>query len=63
MGAVFFENAGGRELAEAVADHVFGYEHRVENLAVFDLVSLALTIFSIRWPSTNGPFLIERPMS
>src|SRR6266487_6989452 len=31
-------------------------------IGVLDLVSLALTIFSIKWPSTNGPFLIERPM-
>src|SRR6266568_1392442 len=32
-------------------------------IGVLDLVSLALTIFSIKWPSTNGPFLIERPIS
>src|SRR5262245_24084620 len=27
-----------------------------------DLVSLAFWIFSSRWNSTNGPFLIERPI-
>src|SRR5437016_13326633 len=32
-------------------------------IGVLDLVSLALTILSIKWPSTNGPFLIERPIS
>src|SRR5213594_2940934 len=31
-------------------------------IGCLDLVSLAFTIFSIRWPSTNGPFLIERPI-
>src|SRR2546423_13383848 len=31
-------------------------------IGVLDLVSLALTILSIKWPSTNGPFLIERPI-
>src|SRR5438876_6987545 len=31
-------------------------------IGVLDLVSLALTIFSCKWPSTNGPFLIERPI-
>src|SRR5437762_11639947 len=32
-------------------------------IGVLDLVSLAFTIFSRRWPSTNGPFLIERPIN
>src|SRR5260221_2746976 len=31
-------------------------------IGVLDLVSFALMIFSIRWPSTNGPFLIDRPI-
>src|SRR6267378_826215 len=31
-------------------------------IGVLDFVSLALTIFSIKWPSTKGPFLIERPI-
>src|SRR5207245_47718 len=32
-------------------------------IGVLDLVSFALMIFSIRWPSTNGPFLIDRPIT
>src|SRR5437588_11882792 len=31
-------------------------------IGVFDLVSLAFWILSSKWPSTNGPFLIERPI-
>src|SRR5437867_1485619 len=31
-------------------------------IGVFVLASLALTILSIKWPSMNGPFLIERPI-
>src|SRR6266581_7139278 len=31
-------------------------------IGVLDLVSLAFWIFSSKWPSTNGPFLIERPI-
>src|SRR5258708_20715657 len=31
-------------------------------IGCLDLVSFAFTIFSIRCPSTNGPFLIERPI-
>src|SRR5207245_8041436 len=31
-------------------------------IGVLDLASFAFRIFSIRWPSTNGPFLIERPI-
>src|SRR5262245_16647384 len=31
-------------------------------MGVLDLVSFAFTIFSIKWPSMNGPFLIERPI-
>src|SRR5206468_5332409 len=29
---------------------------------LFELVALAFWIFSSKWPSMNGPFLIERPM-
>src|SRR5437773_12174338 len=32
-------------------------------IGVLDLVSFALMIFSIKWPSTNGPFLIDRPIT
>src|SRR6266704_6523112 len=32
-------------------------------IGVLDLVSLAFRIFSIRCPSTNGPFLIDRPIT
>src|SRR6266404_2281467 len=31
-------------------------------MGVLDLVSLAFWIFSCKWPSTNGPFLMERPI-
>src|SRR5687767_10265760 len=31
-------------------------------IGVLDFVSLAFWIFSRRWKSTNGPFLIERPI-
>src|SRR5438876_9665569 len=31
-------------------------------IGVLDLASLAFWIFSSKWPSTNGPFLIERPI-
>ena len=34
MRAVFLKDAGERKLAQAMADHVFGHEHRVENFAV-----------------------------
>src|SRR6266567_9442051 len=32
-------------------------------IGVLDLMSFALMIFSIRWPSTKGPFLIDRPIT
>src|SRR5712692_8245941 len=39
-------------------------ERRDQDLiGVLDLASFALAIFSIRCPSTNGPFLIERPIN
>src|SRR5262249_49662455 len=31
-------------------------------IGALDLVSLAFWIFSSRWPSINGPFLMERPI-
>src|SRR5437899_3607881 len=31
-------------------------------IGVLDFVSFALMILSIRWPSTKGPFLIDRPI-
>ena len=34
MRAVFLETACQREFAQAVADHIFGHEHRVEYFAV-----------------------------
>ena len=37
MRAVLLERARQREFAEPMADHVFGDEHRVENLAVMDV--------------------------
>src|SRR5689334_5384201 len=32
-------------------------------MTFFELVALAAWIFSIRWPSTNGPFLMLRGMA
>jgi len=34
VSAVLLENAGRRKLAELMANHVFGYEHGIKNLAV-----------------------------
>ena len=39
VSAVFLEGARGRKFAEAMTDHVFGYEHRGENLAVMNVKS------------------------
>src|SRR5580765_2901857 len=39
MSAVFLEGARGRKFAEAMTDHIFGHEHRSENLAVMNVES------------------------
>ena len=31
-------------------------------IGVLDWLALAFEIFSSKWPSMNGPFLIERPI-
>ena len=32
-------------------------------IGFLDSCAFAFSIFSSRWPSTNGPFLIERPIN
>src|SRR5262245_32589690 len=35
--AVFLERAGQREFAQPMADHVFGYEHWIENFSIMNV--------------------------
>src|SRR5262245_62034641 len=39
VSAVFLECAGRRKFAESMTDHIFGHEHRGENLAVMNVES------------------------
>ena len=54
MRAVFLKRAGWRELTEAVANHVFGNEHGIENLAIVHVESQTDKIGGDHRPSGPG---------